>query len=55
MLNWISSTSGESAPLNGNSSGTSSSVSEAVSDVSIFVGDKAQEAAESLKRYVLFS
>ena len=53
MLNWLSS-SGESAPLTGNASGASSTVTEAVSDVSIYVGDKAQEAAESLKRHLPF-
>jgi hypothetical protein len=30
-------------------------VTEAVSDVSLYVGDRAQEAAESLKRYVVFA
>ena len=52
MLSWISS-SGEAAPLTGNSAAASSSVTEAVSDVSIYVGDRAQEAADSLKRCVM--
>jgi hypothetical protein len=54
MLGWLSS-SGETAPLTGNTGGASSSVTEAVSDVSLYVGDRAQEAAESLKRYVVFA
>ena len=36
--------------MTGNSAGAS--VTDAVSDVSIYVGDKAQEAADSLKRFV---